>query len=68
MLATRVYIEAWAVSPIAFCVILAIRTAKWGARSVGRNSEQDLDVEVEHSSHLANRVLSTLLSPKASLF
>ena len=53
---------------IASCVILAIRTAKWAAITGGTNSERDLEVEIDHSIHLANRVLGTLLQRKENLF
>ncbi len=53
---------------IASCVILAIRTAKWAARSGGTHSQRDLEVEVDHAIHLADRVLATLLSRKGALF
>jgi hypothetical protein len=53
---------------IASCVILAIRTAKWAARTGQTNSERDLEVEIDHSIHLAGRVLGVLVSRKANLF
>ncbi len=53
---------------IAASVILAIRTAKWGARQEGTASDRDLDKEVEHAITLANLVLTALLQKKASLF
>ena len=53
---------------IASCVILAIRTAKWAARTGQTNSERDLEVEIDHSIHLAGRVLGALVSRKANLF
>jgi hypothetical protein len=53
---------------IASCLILAIRTAKWEARSSGTQSHRDLDVEVDHAILLASTVLSTLLRRKPNLF
>jgi hypothetical protein len=54
---------------IASCIILAIRTAKWAARNgSGTASDRDLEVEIDHSIHLADRVLSALLTRKENLF
>lgn len=54
---------------IASCLILAIRTAKWPARSsCGTASDRDLDVEAEHAIHLAGRVLSHLVGHHQSIF
>ena len=51
------------------CIILAVRTARWPLRnSGGTASDRSLDEEVEHSVTLAGRVLSHLLSHKASFF
>ena len=53
---------------IASCVILAIRTAKWAARTSGTSSQRDLDVEVENATYLADRVLAHLLAKREGLF
>ena len=53
---------------IATCLILAIRTAKWAARSDAALSEVDLDLEIDHSAHLASRVLSKLVGKHPSMF
>ncbi|HEY0757724.1 MAG TPA: hypothetical protein VGD59_00560 [Acidisarcina sp.] len=53
---------------IGACVILAVRTAKWAARSGGTQSQTDLDVEVDNAILLADTVLGRLLRRKASLF
>lgn len=53
---------------IATCLILAIRTAKWAARSDQKTSEMDLDQEIDHAAHLAGRVLSKLSSRHPSIF
>ena len=53
---------------IAASLILAIRTAKWAARSVGTESHRDLDSEVEHAVYLAGCVLSALVTHRPSLF
>lgn len=53
---------------IATCLILAIRTAKWSARSDSRTSEMDLEAEIEHAAHLAGRVLAKLISSKPGIF
>jgi hypothetical protein len=53
----------------ASCLILAIRTAKWPSRSSGGTArDHELDVEVEHASHLAGRVLSHLVSHHQGMF
>jgi len=42
---------------IATCLILAIRTAKWPARSSDSTaSNTDLEREIEHAAYLAGRV------------
>jgi len=44
---------------IATCLIVAIRTAKWTARSESSTaSDFDLEREIEHAAHVADRVLS----------
>lgn len=53
---------------IAFCLILAIRTAKWKARRTDATmSERDLDVEIEYAVHVAGRVFSALVSRHQSI-
>lgn len=53
---------------IATCLILAIRTARWAARSDAALSEVDLDQEIDYAAHLASRVLSKLVLSKPELF
>ena len=53
---------------VASCVILAIRTAKWAARSGGTHSQRDLDTEVDHAIFVADRMLSNPAQSKESLF
>jgi hypothetical protein len=53
---------------IAACLILAVRTAKWPPRSVGTESDRDLDVEVENAIRLAGRVFASLVSHRQSIF
>jgi hypothetical protein len=54
---------------IASCLIVAIRTAKWPARSSGgTTADRDLEVEIEHAIHVASRVLSALASKRQSIF
>ncbi len=53
---------------IATCLILAIRTAKWAARSDAALSEVDLDQEIDHVAHLPSRVLAKLVSRHPGIF
>lgn len=53
---------------IATCLILAIRTAKWAARSDNPASNVDLEKEIEHAAYLAGRVLAKLVARNPSLF
>lgn len=53
---------------IATCLILAIRTAKWPARSDAKLSDKDLEEEIDHAAHLAGRVLTRLISRKSEIF
>jgi hypothetical protein len=53
---------------IATCLILAIRTAKWPAHFDEKLGASDLDREIEFSAHLANRVLSKLMSSRPVSF
>ena len=54
---------------IASCLILAIRTARWPARSPDSTaSDVDLDREIDHAAHVAGRVLARLVAREPSLF
>lgn len=54
---------------IATCLILAIRTAKWTARSgESTASNVDLEREIEHAAYLAGRVFARLVSRHPSIF
>ena len=53
---------------IATCLILAIRTARWAAQSDAALSGVDLEQEIDHAAHLANRVLSKLVISNPELF
>jgi hypothetical protein len=54
---------------IATCLIVAIRTAKWTARSESSTaSDFELEREIEHAAHVAGRVLSHLVSKNPSIF
>jgi hypothetical protein len=54
---------------IAACLILAVRTAKWPARSSGgTTADRDLEVEVENAIRLAGRVFASLVSHRQSIF
>lgn len=53
---------------IATSLILAIRTAKWAARSDNTASNMDLEQEIDHAAHLAGRVLAKLVAWNPSLF
>jgi hypothetical protein len=53
---------------IATCLILAIRTAKWTARSDNTASNMDLEKEIDHAAFLAGRVLAKLVARNPSLF
>jgi hypothetical protein len=53
---------------IATSLILAIRTAKWAARSDNTASNTDLEREIDHAAHLAGRVLAKLVARNPSLF
>ncbi len=54
---------------IATCLILAIRTAKWAARSSDSTaSNVDLETEIEHAAYLAGRVFARLVSKHPSIF
>ena len=53
---------------IATYLILAIRTAKWAARSDSTASNMDLEKEIDHAAFLAGRVLAKLVARNPSLF
>jgi hypothetical protein len=54
---------------IATCLILAIRTAKWAARSSDSTAaNQDLETEIEHAAYLAGRTFAHLISKNPSIF
>lgn len=53
---------------IATCLILAIRTAKWSARSDSTASNIDLEKEIDHAAYLAGRVLAKLVARNPSIF
>ncbi len=53
---------------ISSCLILAIRTAKWAASYDARLSNVELDKEIGYAIHLANSVLSKLLTSKEAIF
>ncbi len=53
---------------IATALILAIRTARWAARFDDKLSETDLDQEIDHAAHLANRVLAKLVARSPDMF
>jgi hypothetical protein len=53
---------------IATCLILAIRTAKWAARSDNTASNMDLEKEIDHAAHLAGRALAKLIAKNPSIF
>jgi hypothetical protein len=54
---------------IATCLILAIRTAKWPARSSDSTaSNVDLEREIEHAAFLVGRVFARLVSRNPSIF
>ncbi|HWY70453.1 MAG TPA: hypothetical protein VNX88_17430 [Terriglobales bacterium] len=53
---------------IATALIVAIRTAKWSATIDARNSNCELDKEIDFAANLARRVLSTLMKLSPSIF
>jgi hypothetical protein len=54
---------------IATCLILAIRTAKWSARSSDSTaSNVDLEKEIEHAAFLVGRVFAPLVSRHPNIF
>jgi hypothetical protein len=54
---------------IASCLILAIRTARWPARSSESTaSDVELVREIDHAVHVAGRVFARLVAKEPSLF
>lgn len=53
---------------IATCLIVAIRTAKWPARSDPLLSDQELEKEIDYAAHVANRVLMKLMGKHDAIF
>jgi len=53
---------------IATCLIVAIRTARWSAAIDVRNSNSELDKEIDYAANVAKRVLSALLKSSPSIF
>jgi hypothetical protein len=53
---------------IATCLIVAIRTAKWGAIADKTTSGSDLDKEIDFAAHVAGRVLARLMRANEVIF
>ena len=53
---------------IATCLIVAIRTAKWSATIDAKNSNSELDKEIDFAEHVAQRVLSAVMKLSPSIF
>lgn len=53
---------------IATALIVAIRTAKWSATIDARNSNSELDREIDYAATIAQRVLSALMKAQPSIF
>jgi hypothetical protein len=53
---------------IATALIVAIRTAKWSTAIDARNSNSELDKEIDFAAHLARRVLSAVTKLSPSIF
>jgi hypothetical protein len=53
---------------IATCLIVAIRTARWSAAIDVKNSNSELDKEINFAAKVAQRVLSALESAHPSVF
>ena len=53
---------------IATALIVAVRTAKWSATIDARNSNSELEKEIDYAAHVASRVLSTLMKLSPSIF
>jgi hypothetical protein len=53
---------------IATCLIVAIRTAKWPARSDAKLCDQEMNEEIEFAAYIAGRVLSKLMTKNETIF
>jgi hypothetical protein len=53
---------------IATCLIVAIRTAKWSASIDAKNSNSELDKEIDFAANVAHRVLAALTAKSPSIF
>lgn len=53
---------------IATCLIVAIRTAEWPARSDDKLCGQDMNEEIEFAAYIADRVLSKLMTKNETIF
>lgn len=53
---------------IATCLIVAIRTAKWAARSDAALSGQELNGEIELAAHIAGRAMTALISKYEAIY
>jgi len=53
---------------VATCLIVAIRTAKWSATIDAKNSNSELDKEIDFAAHVAQRVLSAVMKLSPSIF
>lgn len=53
---------------IATALIVAIRTAKWSASIDARNSNSELDKEIDFAANVAHRILAALTGKSPSIF
>ncbi len=53
---------------IATCLIVAIRTAEWPARSDDKLCDQEMNEEIEFAAYIAGRVLSKLMTKNETIF
>jgi hypothetical protein len=53
---------------IATCLIVAIRTAKWQARSDVQLCDQDMNQEIEFAAYVARRVMMLLTTKFETIF
>jgi hypothetical protein len=53
---------------IATCLIVAIRTAKWPARSDAQLCDQEMNEEIEFAAYTARRVMMNLMTKFESIF
>ncbi len=53
---------------IATCLIVAIRTAEWPARSDDKLSDQEMNEEIAFAAYIAGRVLSKLMTKNETIF